>query len=97
MPGHKHCSPLFSTKLNVATKHLNAALNEQKNRIINYMKATVSQMAQVRMVVYVRYHIAMLNLVKIGVEEVLHFVNHGKSMREGKCCRSVCLSGARDK
>jgi len=60
--GHKHCSPLYNHKFNVLTCHINAVLNEQRNRLINYMKSSAAKMGQVRAMVYIRYHIAMLNL-----------------------------------
>jgi hypothetical protein len=60
--GHKHCSPLYNHKFNVLTCHVNAVLNEQRNRLINYMKSSAAKMGQVRAMVYIRYHIAMLNL-----------------------------------
>jgi hypothetical protein len=83
--GHSDCSKFFNTKLHSLAQNLNVALNEQKNRIINYMKSTASQMAQIRMMQYCMYHLAMLNLAQIGMKEIETFLdNKGKSSREGE-------------
>ena len=58
---HKSCSPFFNHAVIDAIKNLNSELVEQKNRILNYMKTSISQMGQVRAMVYVRYHLAVLN------------------------------------
>jgi len=52
--GHSNCSPLYNHKLAVATQHINAALNEQKNRLLRYMETSVAFMSQVRAMVYMR-------------------------------------------
>ena len=52
--GHTDCSPLFNHKLSVAVQNFNAALNEQKNRIINHMKTSAPHMGQIRFAVYVQ-------------------------------------------
>jgi hypothetical protein len=79
--GHKNCSPFFCARLNLVMRHFNGALNEQKNRKVNYMKVTSSQMAQPRNMVYTRYHIAMLNLVQVGMDEIYAFVSSGVTPR----------------
>ena len=53
--GHTNCSPEYNHKLNLATQKVNALLNEQKNRIINYMKTSAAFMGQIRVMVYCRY------------------------------------------
>lgn len=63
--GHVRCSPFYNHKIQILTKQLNALLNEQKNRIINYMKSSAVYMGQIRALPYILYHIAMLNLDQI--------------------------------
>lgn len=63
--GHVRCSPFYNHKIQILTKQLNALLNEQKNRVINYMKSSAVYMGQIRALPYILYHIAMLNLDQI--------------------------------
>jgi hypothetical protein len=67
---HKNCSPAFNSKLCHALKGLNVAINEQKNRLMNYMKTSVAAMSQIRVMVFVRYHLAMLNLAQTKVNDL---------------------------
>lgn len=71
--GHKNCSPAFNTKFNAITSanKINVALNEQKNRIINYMKSSASMMGIIRLMEYVLYHLACLNLIQIGTKALI--------------------------
>jgi hypothetical protein len=62
--GHSHCSPLYNHKMSVALKHVNAAINEQKNRILRYMETSVAFMGQIRAAVYIRYHLARLSVLQ---------------------------------
>mmetsp|Transcript_14117 Transcript_14117/g.27870 ORF Transcript_14117/g.27870 Transcript_14117/m.27870 type:complete len:1112 (+) Transcript_14117:20-3355(+) len=60
--GHVHCSPLYNHKMSVALKAVNAAINEQKNRLLRYMQTSVAFLGQIRAAVYIRYHLARLSL-----------------------------------
>lgn len=45
---HEKCSGFYSSRENLATKNLNAALNEQNNRKLNHIKTSAAFMGQVR-------------------------------------------------
>jgi hypothetical protein len=74
--GHVDCSPLFNHKLSVAVQKFNAALNEQKNRILNYTKTSAAHMGQIRVMVYIRYHLADLNRAQHAVNQLRRSDNH---------------------
>lgn len=42
---HKNCSPYYNHAFITSVQNLNAELNEQKNRILNYMKTSISQVS----------------------------------------------------
>lgn len=42
---HKNCSPYYNHAFIAAVQNLNAKLNEQKNKILNYMKTSISQVS----------------------------------------------------
>ena len=42
---HKNCSPYYNHAFIASVQNLNAELNEQKNRILNYMKTSISQVS----------------------------------------------------
>jgi hypothetical protein len=52
--GHSHCDPLHNSKINVALKQVNVAINEQKNRILRHMELSLAFMTQMRAAVYAR-------------------------------------------
>lgn len=68
---HSNCSPACNSKLSAITSAFNHSLNEQKNRFINHMKSSASFMKQARMMEYIRYHLAILNMLQTGVDLVL--------------------------
>jgi hypothetical protein len=53
--GHVNCSPLYHSKKNLATKHMNSSLVEQKNKFIQHLASSVAHMGQIRVMVYIRY------------------------------------------
>lgn len=52
--GHSNCSDFYNHKRTVAMQYINAALNEQKNRLLRYMETSVAFMSQIRAMVYMR-------------------------------------------
>jgi hypothetical protein len=52
--GHKNCSPLFNHKGQVSLKDINAAINEQKNRLLRHTQTSVSFLQQIKGLVYMR-------------------------------------------
>ena len=52
--GHVKCTPLYHSKKNLATKHMNSSLVEQKNKFIQHLASTVAHMGQIRVMVYIR-------------------------------------------
>jgi hypothetical protein len=90
---HKNCSPTYNSKLCQALKGLNVAINEQKNRLMNYMKTSVAGMGQIRVMVKVRYHLAMLNLAQTKVND-LRQANSAVSWQP-VCNYSVVFDGNR--
>ena len=69
--GHKRCSPGYNHKLSTWTQHINAELNEQKNRKIKTLASCFPFMGQIHAMVKLRFHIAMMNLDQMACK---HFM-----------------------
>ena len=77
--GHVNCSPLFHSKKNLTTKHMNSSLNEQKNKCIKKLAASVAHMGQPRVMVYLRYaHTKKIPSNKHVVSNSLHHACTGR-------------------
>jgi|SaaInl85LU_5_DNA_1037374.scaffolds.fasta_scaffold19701_2 hypothetical protein len=59
--GHNRCSYFFNKRCSPALNDINSAVAEQKNRFINFMKTSVAFMCQPRAMVFLRYHLYVLN------------------------------------
>ena len=73
--GHSNCSPQYNHKRSLALTSINAALNEQKNRLMRYMETSVAFMGQVRAMVYMRYHLAFLSMAQKEANRLRTVIN----------------------
>jgi len=53
--GHKNCTPLFNHKGQVSLKGINAAINEQKNKLLRNTQTSVAFLHQIKGFVFLRY------------------------------------------
>jgi hypothetical protein len=53
--GHTNCSPTYNHKMSVALKHINAAINEQKNKLLRNMEISIAFMGQIRAAFLIRH------------------------------------------
>lgn len=58
---HSLCSPFFNKGISIAATRVNSAINEQKNKYVNYAKTTAAFTGQARGMAYLRFSQLHLN------------------------------------
>jgi hypothetical protein len=67
---HTNCSPAYNGKIYDSLNEINTAINEQKNRVTNRARTSLSGMGQIRALTLMRHFLAMINTAQRAVNSM---------------------------